>query len=296
MKSTRSAALWYAEQGWPIFPVWPIVDGKCKCGWNCGYNKGKHPVEPLIAHWDQEATTEPDIINGWWGKYCGWNIGTSRYLRVDVDTKHDAIDKWRELIWLHGIDEYVVALTPSGGQHWYFETIANRGHTNRTGDLPAGIDIRGDGSGYTLLPPSNHLKGIYKWGNHHPRDHKIPMAPGWLLNMLPRDDEETITVSFNEAVDMPNINTLELPALVKAILQRDKSRIDQSIISSLIRAGCSDDEIYAIWQKRPPSCKMKEKGNDGKRYLALSISNARKYISAHSDSSNGQAILSELAK
>ena len=296
MGSTRNAALWYAEQGWPIFPIWPTVEGLCRCGNAYCKDIGKHPVDSLTPHWNEDATTDLDKINMWWDQCPYWNIATLKHLRIDVDTRNNALDKWRELVWQHGLDEYVMAKTPSGGQHWYFETITNRGHTNRAGDLPSGIDVRGDGSGYTLLPPSNHIKGIYQWGNHHPKEYAIPKAPAWLLAMLPKDDEETIKVVFNESVAMPNINSLELPALAKAILQRDKSRIDQAILSSLVRAGCTDDEIFAIWQKRPPTCKMRDKGGDGNRYLALSLSNARKYLTNHTVKSNGQNVMAELMK
>jgi hypothetical protein len=278
MKSTRQAALWYASQGWPVIPIWPVdKNQKCTCGQgDCDKNRGKHTVSYLCPNGHKNATVNKKVINRWWDRKPNWNIATPKFLRVDVDTKADGLANWGDLMAsMGGLHDYVMVHSPSGGQHWYFLPGTNSGHTNQTGKLPAGIDVRGDGSGYTLLPPSNHVMGLYQWGRRHPKEYEIPAAPDWLLDLIGPDEKNTILAEFTEDVQQPDINELKTSGLIKALLQGDRSTIDFCVVNALINAGLSNDEIKAIFQQSPPTNKLSEKGDDGLRYLALTISNAR---------------------
>src|SRR5690606_8197139 len=52
------AALAYARQGWAVFPLKP------------GQKK-----PPLTTHGYKDATTDPEAIRAWWGKWPAANIG-----------------------------------------------------------------------------------------------------------------------------------------------------------------------------------------------------------------------------
>src|SRR5580704_5412364 len=76
----KTAALWYARNGIPVFPLhWPTADG-CSCGKNPGVvsdtevcrSQGKHP---RTADGFKSATTNPDQIAEWWKKWPAANIG-----------------------------------------------------------------------------------------------------------------------------------------------------------------------------------------------------------------------------
>src|SRR3972149_3759493 len=85
-------ALWYARQGWPVFPMHSLRDGRCTCrhGSKCDC-PGKHP---RTRHGRNNATTDERTIWRWWsptfGRWPDANIavitGTGSGLVVlDVD-------------------------------------------------------------------------------------------------------------------------------------------------------------------------------------------------------------------
>lgn len=282
MKSTRKAALWYSSQGWPIIPIWPLRDGVCLCGSKAECESpGKHPIERFIGGrkvWG--ATTNQEQLNKWWNHIPDANLATPRWLRIDVDTKDNGVDNWRELLYNNGGIDGIVCLTPSGGQHYYFQSTKTHGNTNQEGDLPPGIDVRGNSSGYTLLPPSNHLNGRYKWGEKHPSKHPIPMPPDWLLDIIGPDERPEVC-NFSGDLDKPDLSQWSLSGLVVGCITQDRSRIDQSVITSLARAGANDDEIRAIFKHYEIGTEGKygeKNGSQPDKYLALSIAKARKWL------------------
>jgi putative DNA primase/helicase len=130
------AALRYAQQGYRVFPCYP------------------NTKTPAISDNLNQATTDPALIDKWWGRWPDANIAVipPRGLTIiDIDTKNGAEgDKqWQELGG-PGFPTYKVT-TPSGGLHLYYR-----------GDLPSSngkiakhIDARGsDGKYYIMVPPS----------------------------------------------------------------------------------------------------------------------------------------------
>lgn len=164
------AALTYARNGVPVFPVWnPTEDGGCACpkGQHCR-NPAKHPMGDLVPHGLLEATTDLDKIREWWTRYRQANIGMPTGARsgvvvLDVDPEKGGFRTFKALIRRYGVLPRTRAVhTGGGGLHFYFEPPGF--HTrNSAGKLGPGLDIRGDG-GYVLLPPSVHAKNrTYTW-------------------------------------------------------------------------------------------------------------------------------------
>lgn len=156
------AALWYANAGWPIFPLRPA--GKT----------------PLTAHGFKDATTDLPVIRSWWQATPQANIGVATGVKFDV-IDVDGPEGFASLadIWhatcppdccatttcqpdrtrILGHDVLAVAYTGGGGRHIL---IPPTGQTNGA-KLVAGIDYRGAG-GYIVLPPSRHESGRrYDW-------------------------------------------------------------------------------------------------------------------------------------
>ena len=177
------AALAYGVMGWPIIPLYHVIDGRCSCGRDCD-SPGKHPQ---VKDWPSRATCDVGKIRRWWKRWPDANIGLAcgpaDLVVVDLDERpeYSGLENWQQL----GIDDSgaVVSLTPSGGQHLLFKR-GGRDLDNSEGDLPQGIDIRGIG-GQIVLPPSNHVKGQYAWDvGAHPLDRQPGPVPLALVGRL----------------------------------------------------------------------------------------------------------------
>lgn len=140
------SALWYAKQGWAVFPLAP--NGK----------------QPLLSKRDggnglHDATTDLDQIRAWWQRYPEANIGLPTGHLFDVID----IDGPTGIESMHALepgalpDIHGKVGTPRGF-HLY---VKNTGDGNRAGVRP-GIDYRGQG-GYVVGPPSQIDLRRYAW-------------------------------------------------------------------------------------------------------------------------------------
>jgi hypothetical protein len=209
---TLGAALRCAEQGWPIFPLWPRHGEQCTCGDADCKGPGKHPIGRLVPNGFKDATTDQEAISRWWREYPHAGIGMptgskSGMIVIDVDLKDGkdgtlALDKLRHLAPL---PKTRTALTPSDGKHLYFKDPGGiRSSTDRLG---VGLDVRGDG-GYVVLPPSHG--GLYEWvgddDGHVNRTAELPNA--WIEHLrslsapppaptpLPAADPKVVAAAF----------------------------------------------------------------------------------------------------
>lgn len=156
--SLAASALWYAEQGIPVFPLQP---GR------------KQPYAG--SHGLKDATTDADQIRGWWTTNPGANIGLAtghRFDVVDIDGplgQKSRAAHWDDMFAQIDADQLAKVLTPRpGGMHIYVPT---QGDGNSTGIVP-GVDYRGRG-GYVLAPPSVITAG----GKDHPGHYRFLGTP-----------------------------------------------------------------------------------------------------------------------
>ncbi len=141
-----SSAIWYAEQGWKVFPLAP------------------NSKQPLISKNNggnglYDATTNLDQVREWWNKYPSANIGLptgEKFDVIDVDGP-EGIKSLTELEEDKVPDVFGKVGTPRGFHLYVLPT----GDGNRAGVLP-GIDYRGKG-GYVCAPPSQADLRRYKW-------------------------------------------------------------------------------------------------------------------------------------
>lgn len=68
------AALWYADKGYRVFPVYSIQNGECSCKNDSCISPGKHPI---TKNGNKNATTDRTQIAAWWHKYPNANIGVA---------------------------------------------------------------------------------------------------------------------------------------------------------------------------------------------------------------------------
>lgn len=134
-----SSALWYASQGWPVFPLLPGTK------------------MPATAHGFKDATLDPDEIQSWWWSHPDSNIGLptgGMFDVIDIDGPQ-GIASLVELGEDAIPDVHGKVGTPRGF-HYY---VLSTGDGNRVGVRP-GIDYRGVG-GYVCAPPS--VSEFKKW-------------------------------------------------------------------------------------------------------------------------------------
>lgn len=156
------AALWYADHGLAVLPLWP---------------KAKNPLgKPEFApHGVYSATLDKDVISEWWKKEPNANIGIAAgslsggLVVIDID-KHGEVDGYDTLLEFQReygeLPDTANTITGSGGYHFFFrsseEIKTPSGAKSPVGVLP-GIDIRGEGS-FVVAPPSIHPNGSpYVW-------------------------------------------------------------------------------------------------------------------------------------
>ena len=91
---------------------------------------------------------------------------------IDIDKKKEinGFPAWSKL--LPNPPPTLVAKTPSGGKHFWFQTPIPL--KNTTSSLASGIDTRGE-NGYAVLPPSSLPQGTYEWIS--PMDSPIAIIP-----------------------------------------------------------------------------------------------------------------------
>lgn len=168
MTTLAKAALALAGKGMRVFPC---------------VERGK---DPLIKNNLKRATTDPNIIAGWWRKYdFKIGIATGRGCGIwvlDIDGAEGEATL-RKLETEHGALPSTVEVITGDGRHLYFGWPA--GFTVRNSqcreDLP-GLEWRGDG-GYVLAPPSIHPSGrAYSWSVDSADT--FAYAPDWLIALV----------------------------------------------------------------------------------------------------------------
>lgn len=154
MKSFLECALRYADQGLPVFPLSTGTKVPLR-----GSN-GMHG-----------ATTDPDVIRRWWGRYPRRNISVLTGERVglmvlDIDTRHGGVGSIITLQREHGrLPKTPAVATPSGGWHlWFRWPSTGADIRNSVGHVGPGLDVRAN-NGSIVAPPSiiRDKTASYRW-------------------------------------------------------------------------------------------------------------------------------------
>ena len=265
-----STALTVARAGLYIFPCEPYS----KVPWHG------------LRSWSEAATNDPDIIrrSGWpEGANIGIACGPSGLLITDLD-KHgrdDGVKAFTGLCREHEPDgdwpDTLIIRTPTDGFHHYFRNPGGLG--NSRGNLPKGIDVRGDG-GYVLAAGSvidrrayegNHeLQGIVGQGKPYTVDNEAPVLdlPRWLTHLLgttpsgtpagryastsarrwswlPRDDKD-LTAQLNSTTSML---TAQLPGDRNNKLFTAACRFGEAVAAGRLPADIAEDELIVAAER-----------------------------------------------
>lgn len=204
------AAVGYTRRGIPVFPCREVTTYGPDLDRN-GQPKEHTAKSPYTRHGCHDATTDVAQVVRWWQQYPAAAIGLrtgadSGLFVADVDVKHGAggLESWAALQAQHGpAPKTRTARTASGGLHVYFRH-PGQGKTIKTdsGSLGQGVDLRGDGNGYVLAPPSVIESGAYEWIDDCP----TAEAPDWLLDLAvkqPRPEQPRQCPTINATLSTP---------------------------------------------------------------------------------------------
>ena len=205
----------YANLKWQSFPCLP------------------NDKKPLVK-WADAATTEENMLIGWWDTTPAANIGIacgkrSGIVVIDIDVDHDGYESLAELIAIHGkLPDTPVSKTGSGGEHIFFKHPGIEIH-NSAGKLGKGIDVRGDG-GYVVAPPSRHPNGNYYEWVVKPSQPLADM-PAWMIELLQE----------RNVVTEPQPGTGH-------ILSGERNNALTKMAGAMRRKGFDEDAIFAALQ------------------------------------------------
>jgi hypothetical protein len=130
-----TAALDLAAVGMPIFPAGP-------------------DKRPLLAGWQEKASTEPEQIRKWWVVHPdalpAILVGRAGLVVIDCDRHpggNDGIKDFNRLVSANGGNLVNVPMTKTAreGAHLFFKQPKGKALGNARGELPDGIDVRGVG-------------------------------------------------------------------------------------------------------------------------------------------------------
>jgi hypothetical protein len=149
MSQMLDAALDYARQGWPIFPLTP---------------RTKVPLDGTAGV--LEATTDPAQIERWWTEHptanIGLNVGAAGMMVIDLDPGHDFSLLEKNVGKLPKTE--LVQFTPRGGEHLFYALGEGETVAPSASKLAPKVDVRSFNS-YVVLWPSVTADGAYEWEN-----------------------------------------------------------------------------------------------------------------------------------
>ncbi|WP_218012094.1 bifunctional DNA primase/polymerase [Priestia megaterium] len=244
----RAAIAYASKLNWAVFPLHTLNGSHCSCrNPNC-QSAGKHP---RTKNGLKAASTNLDIINGWWKKWPNANIAIatgkeSGFVALDVDPRHGGEDSLGLLVNQYGtLPETIEAITGGGGRHILFKNPGNV--RNRTNILP-GLDIRGE-RGYIVVAPSIHACGKrYEWElSSRPLEVPLSNMPEWLVQMI-------IEPVQDNSAKKPDNYWIKI---IQGVGEGERNISAASLAGYLLRHGIAAPIVYELmllWNERnnPP--------------------------------------------
>jgi hypothetical protein len=225
-------ALQYAKNGFLVFPLHTVKDGKCTCRKDDCDSPAKHP---RTAHGLKQASKDSNLVKNLFSSfnYLSANIAVctgkeSNLVVVDVDcAKGGRIEELYNFISKEILEKTLWSKT-GGGYHLYFRYPQNAEIRNSTSKLGNKIDVRGEG-GYIVAPPSLHISGNrYEFLN----DNSVKPFPQAFIEKLNKTEARTEN-------NFSNGNTLQKDFY----LDGNRNNSLTSVAGKLRRAGLSENEL-----------------------------------------------------
>lgn len=271
----------YLLAGLYIFPLHPIVNGRCGCGDEECKVPGKHPVMANWQHittWDDEQLaflTDEEGLTGRNQFLDGFGVNLAgKLLVIDVDARNGGVESFVRLCADTGLDllglcGFAVETGSGGGSmHLYFKApeppvsmVTNLGQYK-------GIDFKS--SGYVVGCGSEHISGDrYRVLHGSPAD--IAEPPAAVIDLLKRR-ENLRTFEAGRAVDF---TMQDLRGIVMAI-SNDGPDYEKWIRvgMGIHEATSGSHEGYDLWLDWSAECPAHDDTDMPKKWRSFSDSKA----------------------
>jgi hypothetical protein len=291
-----SAAIQYAENGYPVFP--------CVPNRKIGFASDHSCNAPPHNHGSIDATTDTETIEAWWSEHPTANIGVSTrgLCVVDIDGADHP--------WLANADIMselsvnAVTVTPRGGLHCWFTQrdgvpIGSRSDAFKKADDPplrvTNVDIRADG-GHVVAPPSyviDEKKGIdgayqFKPTLELPHRSELSAVPSWIASQATGSKKSTpqqeVATLLTPSANVDLNHTAEAIRLIEHIPDDfAHNRDDWLRVGMALHSICA--ALLFVWiafSKRsskyePGECERLWRGFDANREGGVGIGTLRHY-------------------
>lgn len=265
---TTTQLLEWHKRGLALLPLHWVEDGHCSCRRPDCRSAGKHPIG---TGWQTRPRPSwPDVM-AWHEEMpgCNWGVRTgtpSGVWVLDFDPDNETDGAARALIGaVRLVAPTFEVQTGGGGLHLYFRMPPSWEPTNRRGQLPAGLDVRGTG-GQVVIPPSVSSKGPYVVLSDVPPSN----APEWLLDLI-RPPEQVSQSSVVQTGNDPYAHAAIERVLIEISHLRegernqvgwhrarrirelaagagwDGERFRDAFLNALMAAGLPYDEALSVW-------------------------------------------------
>jgi len=180
----------FVEEGYKVFGLHQIINGKCACGDQECEAIGKHPCNSNWQHTPDWSDEQLETMEEMGHFSTGYGVLVSGLLVIDVDARNGGVDSFVKLC--HDLDcdllseSGLVVATGSGNgsMHLYFKNgsgAALKQHHEKY----RGIDFKS--SGYVVGPSSLHKSGM-EYEVLHGSASDISDPPAGLLQLLKKPD------------------------------------------------------------------------------------------------------------
>jgi hypothetical protein len=179
------------EHGLHLHPCYAAAGDICTClaGAKCP-SPGKHPI---LARWQDIATTDQEQIARWISRHigCNWGIATgikSGVCVLDIDPRNGGDEALAGHEAKHGpLPATWECLTGGGGRHLFFRLPGDGNVKSKNDVLGKGLDFKANG-GFVIAAGSMHASGRrYEWSvDGHPDHEALADCPAWIVAALER--------------------------------------------------------------------------------------------------------------
>lgn len=205
------------KNGFHVFPVHGISDGKCTCGSGDCKSPGKHPA---TRNGFKDASNDRKKVAEWFSGRSVRNIGIVAgeehdLLILDVDERSGGFETLKKAISELGPLPHTLTATTGNGEHLYFKYPKGEKIKKDAAGKTIGPGVDVQSNAFVVAPGSTHANGkTYTWKNGGP-DAKVPasLPKKWIRQLL-RTTETASTKTTTSTVILEGSRNQELASRV----------------------------------------------------------------------------------